>query len=211
MKIIQILACLVLFAGCSAGPFIVTQAEPIGVDSTEIFVVSHGRHTGLIVPADTIQSRLPELKNRFSNALYLEFGWGDEKFYQADEITSGLVMQAIFWPTESVMHVVAIPQKPDIYFHNSAVESRYLEPKNYATLLLFIEKSFSRNSVDKIIGMKNGIYGNSQFYKGAGDYYLMNTCNTWTAKGLKSAGIDIHPTFKLTAESIMSALSEQNR
>jgi len=36
----------------------------------------------------------------------------------------------------------------------------------------------------------------------------MNTCNKWTAKGLKSAGMDISPTFKLTAESIMDYLEE---
>jgi len=37
----------------------------------------------------------------------------------------------------------------------------------------------------------------------------MNTCNTWTAKGLKSAGLDISTAFKLSAESIMDYLSEQ--
>ncbi len=36
----------------------------------------------------------------------------------------------------------------------------------------------------------------------------MNTCNTWTAKGLKSAGMDISPTFKLTADSIMDYMKE---
>ena len=50
---------------------------------------------------------------------------------------------------------------------------------------------------------KNGLYGDSQFYKGVGDYHLMNTCNKWTAKGLESAGMDISPTFKLSAGSVM--------
>ena len=36
----------------------------------------------------------------------------------------------------------------------------------------------------------------------------MNTCNKWTAKGLKSAGMDISPTFKLTADSIMDYVKE---
>jgi hypothetical protein len=39
----------------------------------------------------------------------------------------------------------------------------------------------------------------------------MNTCNKWTAKGLKSAGMDISPMFKLTAGSVMSAVIENSR
>ena len=59
-----------------------------------------------------------------------------------------------------------------------------------------------------MVELESGIYGNSQFYKGVGDFYLMNTCNKWTAKGLKSAGMDISPTFKLTADSIMDYLKD---
>ncbi|MGF1760774.1 DUF2459 domain-containing protein, partial [Photobacterium sagamiensis] len=49
-----------------------------------------------------------------------------------------------------------------------------------------------------------------QFYKGVGDYHLMNTCNQWTAKGLKSTGMDISPTFKLTAGSVMKYVAANN-
>ncbi|MFB8829603.1 hypothetical protein ACE0DR_10225 [Azotobacter sp. CWF10] len=36
----------------------------------------------------------------------------------------------------------------------------------------------------------------------------MNTCNKWTAKGLRSAGVDIFPAFKLTAGSIMKSIAK---
>jgi len=58
----------------------------------------------------------------------------------------------------------------------------------------------------KVKELKNGIYGNSQFYKGVGDYYLMNTCNKWTAKGLRSTGMDISTKFTLTAGSVIGYL-----
>ena len=77
-------------------------------------------------------------------------------------------------------------------------------------LISFIENSFYKQSNGDIVPLKNGIYGDSQFYKGEGDYYLMNTCNKWTAKGLSSAGMDISTTFKLTAGSIMDYLLKQN-
>lgn len=119
-------------------------------------------------------------------------------------------MQAIFWPTESVMHVVAVPKRAEDYFANSDVKTFCLHEGQYARLVSFIENSFKKDKNGNIIPLKNGIYGNSQFYKGEGDYYLMNTCNKWTAKGLSSAGMTISTTFKLTAGSVMDYLSEEN-
>ena len=59
-----------------------------------------------------------------------------------------------------------------------------------------------------MIALGAGIYGDSQFYRGAGEYYLTNTCNKWTAKALQSAGMDISPGFKLTADSVMGYIKE---
>ena len=193
-------------------PYVV---EPIPKGTTEvdtdIYVVSHGWHTGLIVPAKLIQSRIPELKLRFKDTPYIEFGWGDEGYYPSKEITSGLTIRAVFWSTGSVVHAVAVPEKPSKYFLNSYVEKVCLNGNEYSALVRFIENSFFRNDKDKIIKLKNGLYGDSQFYQGAGDYYLMNTSNKWTAKGLKSGGMDINPTFKLTAGSIMDYVAENSR
>jgi hypothetical protein len=75
----------------------------------------------------------------------------------------------------------------------------------------FIEHSFYKDSDGNIIKTKDGTDGDSQFYKGEGQYYLVNTCNTWTAKGLKSAGLSISPTFKITAGSIMGYLARHNK
>ena len=46
----------------------------------EVYVVNHGWHTGFVLPASVIQQEIPELKNRFGNAPYIEFGWGDNEF-----------------------------------------------------------------------------------------------------------------------------------
>jgi uncharacterized protein (TIGR02117 family) len=211
MKFCLLIILLVVIPGCSNKPYIIKQTDISVLTSKEIYIVNHGWHTGFVVPAHTIQSQLPQLADRFNNTSYFEFGWGDKGFYQAEQITSGLTLQAVFWPTEAVIHVVALTERPDIYYFNSEMEVLCLEKKQYAILISFIEHSFYKDNNGYIISLKNGVYGNSQFYKGEGDYYLMNTCNKWTAKGLKSIGLDIQPTFKLTAGSVMSFLSEQNR
>ncbi len=175
----------------------------------EVYVVNHGWHTGFVVPASGIHQAMPELKQRFENAPYIEFGWGDNEFYQAEEITSGITLKAIFLPTDSVVHAVLVPLKVDRYFKNSEVEKFCLEDSELESLIKFISSSFYRDESGNILKLNHGIYGDSQFYKAKGDFHIFNTCNKWTAKGLESAGMKISTTFKLTAGSIMNFLSRE--
>ena len=177
--------------------------------SNEVYVVNHGWHTGFVVPTSGIHQAMPELKQRFGNAPYIDFGWGDNAFYQADEITSGVTLKAIFLPTDSVVHAVAVTRKADKYFKHSEVEKFCLEDPEFKSLVEFISSSFYRDESGNILKLNHGIYGNSQFYKAKDDFHIFNTCNEWTAKGLKSAGMDISTTFKLTAGSIMNYLSSE--
>lgn len=207
MKFIFIIITIVLSA-CSAKPYVV---KPIAGDTSSpqqaVYILSHGWHTGIVVSAKEMTSRLPALKQRFGSSPYLEFGWGDKGFYQAKEITSGLTLKALLWPTETVMHVVAVAGKVAEEFPTSEVSIICLNDSEYSALLSFIVSSFQKNASGEIIALEAGLYGDSQFYKGEGDYYLMNTCNKWTAKALQSAGMDISPTFKLTADSVMDYIA----
>tara|TARA_Y100000739_G_C20468359_1_gene400122 strand:- start:94 stop:762 length:669 start_codon:yes stop_codon:yes gene_type:complete len=173
----------------------------------EVYVVNHGWHTGFVVHASEIQKEIPELKQRFGNAPYIEFGWGDKEFYQANEITPDITLKAIFLPTESVLHAVAVSSEADKYFKHSEVHKFCLEDLELKSLIDFISNSFYRDESGSILKLNHGIYGDSQFYKAKGNFHIFNTCNKWTAKGLESTGMKISTTFKLTAGSIMTFLS----
>ena len=175
----------------------------------EVYVVNHGWHTGFVLPASDIQKVIPELKNRFGNVPYIEFGWGDNEFYRSEEITSGITLKAIFLPTDSVVHAVAVTRNADKHFKHSEVEKFCLEDPEFKSLVKFISNSFYRDESGNILKLNNGIYGDSQFYNAKGDFHIFNTCNKWTAKGLESAGMNISTTLKLTAGSIMSYLSNE--
>ena len=204
---------LLLFAAalqaCSGKPYVVDYTDVTDAPKTNtVYIARHDWHTGFIISAIEVDAVLPFLKQRFSRAAYYEFGWGDTGFYQAGEITSGLSIKAIFWPTDSVMHVVAVPFDPARYFNHSEVLEIHLSDPELFNLLEFINTSFYYSADTHPVLMKHGIYGDSQFYQGEGDYFLFNTCNRWTAKGLESAGFDIFTFSKFTADSIMSYLRE---
>ncbi|MFD2177700.1 TIGR02117 family protein [Veronia pacifica] len=209
MKVFAALMFSLLLSACSTLPKAVKSGiDYSGQGKNKVFVVSHGWHTGFVVPSTSIIQYVPELKSRFPSAPYIELGWGDKGFYQAQEITTKITLQAIFLPTDSVVHAVAVPSENiAAYFSNSDVRELKLTNAELSNLGQFISGSFARNN-GLVLAQKNGIYGDSQFYKGVGSYYLMNTCNKWTAKGLQSMGLDISPMFKLTSGSVMGYLED---
>ena len=209
MKNHNLLITLLIAANMVIGLIKCFAAEIDKSARNEVYVVNHGWHTGFVVTASGIQQLIPELKQRFENAPYIEFGWGDNEFYQAEEITSGITLKAIFLPTDSVVPAVLVPLKVDRYFKNSEVEKFCLEDSKLESLIKFISSSFYRDVSGNILKLNHGIYGDSQFYNAKGDFHIFNTCNKWTAKGLKSAGMKISTTFKLTAGSIMNFLSRE--
>ncbi|MDP2702217.1 MAG: DUF2459 domain-containing protein, partial [Candidatus Rokubacteria bacterium] len=48
-----------------------------------------------------------------------------------------------------------------------------------------------------------GQYANSRFYVAREKYFLLKTCNTWTARALRSAGLPITSLYAATAGSVM--------
>jgi uncharacterized protein (TIGR02117 family) len=175
------------------------------------YAVSNGWHTGLIVPASRINALLPGLKQRFSKPgidaapepAYYEIGWGDQGFYEASEITVLMSLRALFYSPGSVMHVVAV-NNPAQEFSASQLVKFCLQKHQLADLEKFIVSSFAYDAAGQTISRRPGLYGDSQFFKGAGTYHFLNSCNTWTAKALRSAGFDISPTFKMFSAQVMN-------
>ncbi len=173
-----------------------------------MYVVSHGWHTGIVLFREDLIQVIPDLAQRFPAGEYLEIGWGDSGFYQAREITTGITLRAIFWPSDSVVHVVSVPRSPFVSFPDSEIHSLGISDRNLGNAVAYIAESFSRDPEGRLEPIKNGIYGDSQFYEGKGHYHLFNTCNKWTAKVLRRAGLDINPLFSLTASSVMNAIEK---
>lgn len=197
------LAVLFLCA-CAGKPYAVPAAGvPTEPRNVQAFVVSHGWHTGLVIPGAVLNRHIPALESRFGTPAYYEVGWGDKGFYQAQEITTGLSLRAMFWSSGAVLHAVAIADTPGRSFPNSEIAPLCLSAEQVESVARFLSDSFARDPSGSVLPLTKGIYGDSQFYDGVGRYAMLNTCNVWTAKGLSSAGLDISPGTKLTAGSVM--------
>jgi len=197
---ILVLSVLILFSK----PHVKTPSEAFsGTGKNKIYIINHGRHSGIVVPSKETLRDIPELVDRFSGSSHIEFGWGDKGFYESEVITTKLKIIAMLFPTESVIHAVGIRQDVSTYFSHTEIETLMLTDKELTQLIQFISDSFLRKDKD-LIATSPGIYGDSQFYRSLGLYYILNTCNRWTARGLKSIGMEISPLFKVTSSSIIN-------
>jgi uncharacterized protein (TIGR02117 family) len=202
-------AVVTLACGCSNAPEVISgPAQFAGGGRHVVYVANHGWHTGVIVPAAAMQARVPELADRFPAARQLEFGWGDKDFYQAPESSLGLALQAILWPTDTVVRAIGISRPMEDYAQPAGLVGLCVDDESLKALLVFLEQSFARGPEGGLRPSQTRAGRRSQFYVGTGHYHLFNTCNTWTAKALSSMGMDISPTLKLTAGSVMSYLEQ---
>ena len=206
----MLLASVIAVSACSSQPRVLEQTDINILEPNKVYVVRQGLHTGFVLPANTVQSRFPQVYADVEGSPFIEFGWGDTDYYQSDEVTFGMTVKALFWPTHPVVRVVAIPERPDVHFTDNELEVLCFDQEQYSLLVAFISQSFLRNDEGHVIKTMDSADGNSQFYKAEGRYSVWNTCNTWTAKGLKSTGWNISPVFKVTPGSVMSNLARNN-
>ena len=200
----HVLACLALAWaawGC-AGPLVSLYPPPPGDASVSVWVVRHTWHTGLVVRRADVAAGAWPARADFPGAAYLEVGWGDRDFYQAPEGTLWLALKAALWPTDSVLHVAAFAEPPERFFAGSEVVSVRLSARGFQRFAAFVADAHARDDRGRAIRLGPGKYGASRFYLGR-ERYLLTTCNVWTARALRAAGLPITPAWALTAGNVM--------
>ena len=81
-----------------------------------------------------------------------------------------------------------------------------LSEENFAHLVFYLHESFERGGQPRAKSVAPGLYAFSLFYPATGEFHLFNTCNTWTARGLATAGVDVSASGTQSAENLMRQL-----
>jgi uncharacterized protein (TIGR02117 family) len=151
---------------------------------------------------------VPSLEDNLSSGEYVEIGWGDEQFYQAQTPTLGLALRAILWPTPTVLHVVTFPDSPRRYFSQSEMVEVSVPQEGYENLLAFVTGSFDQPDDNGVIKLGPGLHENSRFYQAEGAFSEFNTCNTWVAKSVEATGYPIFGMNIIAVAGLMAELRE---
>lgn len=164
----------------------------------EVLVLDHGYHSGIVVKRGALE--------RFSGAVgkgwlrdfpqadWFEIGWGDRGFYSSvpsfSDATVVIAANALLWPSESVLHVATGLGDAKQVFGGSDQISLLLADDNARALIAALEAGSASGQP-----MGEGLYLDSLFYPGAGQYYLFFTCNSWVAAVLRQADVGASPLF----------------
>ncbi|WP_375408909.1 DUF2459 domain-containing protein, partial [uncultured Methylobacterium sp.] len=172
-------------------------------ESETIHLVSHGWHTGLVIPRAALAGEgagaaLRNIATRFRDYPGIEFGWGEARFYRATptlaQFDARLALEALFTPggREGVVQVVGLERDVRASFPHSEIVPIRVSRAGLARLLAHLDSSFRLEDGQPVAGGP-GLYGPSLFYAGEGRFSAANVCNHWTARLLNAAGLPITP------------------
>ena len=178
-------------------------------DNTNIYVVIHDFHSGIVIKKSDISLNYLSNVMSFDNAKYIEIGFGDKRYYMSENPGFSTGVPAILLPTKSVMHVVKISQPLKQTFPYSRVFNIPVSQNQLRLLLQYIRNSFliQNNEVSPI---GNSLYLEGNFYNGKLKFHLFNTCHTWVAKALKHAGLNINPSLVNTDNALIDQIAKWN-
>lgn len=198
-----LLPCLLWLCAACAGPA-PTRSPACIADCARVHVINHGWHSGLVLPvADVPEDLLPETAD-FPGADHLEFGWGEWDYYQADDPGPWLTLKAACWPSASVLHVVGFRDGVNRQFAGYEIVRLDMARVWFRRLAEFVHRSFDRQGQLKAGPLGPGYGLNSRFYPARGKFHLFNTCNSWIAQALETAGYPLGAIDPITAEGLMA-------
>lgn len=204
-KLISLSAVFLLICslpGCATGGSCLDGDTP--PESTRsIYVVKRGWHTGIAIAAADWPNRDWSVLGDFANSEYLEFGWGDERFYQAEEESLWLGIRAALWPTSSVIHVIGL--RSPILDHidaNEVVEVR-VSVDGLRRMAKAIELEFTESTAIATPVSLSAAPKPNHFYSARRKFFFPRMCNWWIASRLKEASCPVEPWTVVSANRIM--------
>ncbi|MGA8759055.1 MAG: DUF2459 domain-containing protein [Stellaceae bacterium] len=170
-----------------------------------VYVVAGGWHTEIAVRETAVIGPLAGLAAGISKARYLVFGWGARDFYMARNPGFGDLLRAAF-PGPAVMLVIPLMVQPQAYFGVSNVWPIAITRAGAVHLAWFLWESIAKDARGTPIRAGDGPYPQGIFYAATGIYDASNTCNTWTANALRTAGLPVTAAGVVFASQVLKQL-----
>jgi uncharacterized protein (TIGR02117 family) len=176
--------------GCRSPPSPAYREAP--GDGVTIFLIAAGWHTEIALPVHAMQDPLRAVTPDFPGAQYLSFGWGERNYYMARAPTVGDAMSALL-PGPAVLLVTPLYHPPPESRASAQVFELGLSTAGRDRLSSYLWEAFDKSGDGTPRRLAAGPAPGSVFYAATGTYSASYTCNTWTAEGLRVAGVPVTP------------------
>jgi len=154
----------------------------------QIFVSTNGVHLDIIISKEDLPENFQQQLALKSYTQFVSFGWGDKGFFLEtptwNDLKLSTAINAMFLNSKTAMHVTNYSRKIKGW-HTVPICDSQLE-----LLTQYISNSFTKGKEGGILQIPNAGYSNNdEFYEANGNYNMINTCNNWVNRALKTANI----------------------
>ncbi len=133
---------------------------------------------------------LATLAEGFAGAQVLCFGFGERQFFMTPD--PGLLTHlSALLPSRSALLMTALRAPADAAFGAGNVVVLHVTPPAEAALRRFLWRSLELDAAGAPVRLADGPYPGSVFWAAVDTYDAFFTCNTWTADGLRAAGLPV--------------------
>ena len=166
----------------------ITLISAAGARGAQVWLVSNGFHTSIGVRGRDLPRDVRALSGD-ARADHFLFGWGAAVYYTAPEVTPVVFCRATFLPTSSAVHVVPVRGSLARRFKHSDVFRFEITPAAMQRLSRFLRAAVRRTQAGAPVLLGPGYFPGSRFYAGTEIFWVPITCNIWSARALREAGV----------------------
>ena len=151
-----------------------------------VLVVDWGYHTAIVVEQPPGWRLGPPGEEA---APFLEYAWGDRRFYMESDYRPHAVLATLFLPTESVLYLDGRADPPPLGGAETVLE-RTVDAPTLRALLAELERSARHAAGGERLPPYARVAGYAgRFYPAHGPYLWARGCNWWTIRRLAGAGL----------------------
>jgi uncharacterized protein (TIGR02117 family) len=162
-----------------------------------IFVRTNGVHTWILMPKTNVHMDWrPWIPGghvrdpRWEGANYAAFGYGEREVYLNTptwgDLSIAAAARAAFGSGEPLVHVEHVHEPAEDEITRRIV----LRPDEYRRLVAFVRARFRLDGQGRTLPvLGRGYRDNDIFYAATGGYSAILTCNEWTGRALRAAGV----------------------
>ncbi len=189
--------------GCAVG--VPLASAPMGEPAAgRVAVVARGWHTDLCLGTADLIGPLSRMTAGWPGVRYLSFGFGERQYLLTDHPGPWEMLSALL-PSRSAILMTALNAPPAEAFGAENVVVLGIGRIGLARLSAFIWDALETGADGAPLRLRDGPYPGSVYYAAFGTYDALTTCNTWTASGLRAAGLPVDPAVLFAGQVMRQA------
>jgi hypothetical protein len=182
-----------------------------GEAAVTVYVVDHGWHTDLALPAARVLSRRgasADALRRLPERSWVLVGWGDARFYREQgaslrRLLDGL--RALFLPgNDSVVQLRVMQTHPLRRYPRDDVAVLQLSEIGFTRLMRRLDSEFALERGRPVDAGHGAWTARSRFFAGTRRFHLFQLCNHFTAGLLNAGGIAVRPVPATLPDGVMA-------